>query len=179
MLKAVIRYELHQLAGQICQINARSLLGGEKQSDRRKAKTQELNRAARSAPTESRRPNRALIVWGRHPRVLLSVAPTPTWFTVLPLSKTMENTFYCRDHFKDKLRCDSIRPLNCTNTLLKMTSEYIRCIKILKMRPHKHTQNPTEGHRSQEAASDRWITQEWKCMIDVGLFISTPLKGLF
>lgn len=62
MLKAVIRYELHHLAGQIGQMNARSLLGGEKQSDRRKAKTQELNSAARSAPTESQRPNRALIV---------------------------------------------------------------------------------------------------------------------
>lgn len=53
-----------------CQINVKSMLGGEKQSDRRKAKTLELNGAARSAPAESQRLNRALIVQGRHHRDL-------------------------------------------------------------------------------------------------------------
>lgn len=56
MLKAVTQYEghsiLHYLLKAIlrgrsgCQKNLKSMLGGEKLSDRRKAKTLELNRAA-------------------------------------------------------------------------------------------------------------------------------------
>lgn len=76
-----MRVSLHSLLKAIlrgrpgCQKNEKSMLGGEKLSDRRKAKTLELNRAAWSAPTESRRANRALIVRGRHRSDLLSVAP--------------------------------------------------------------------------------------------------------
>lgn len=76
-----MRVSLHSLLKAIllgrsgCQKNEESMLGGEKLSDRRKAKTLEISRAAWSAPTESRRANRALIVRGRHRSDLLSVAP--------------------------------------------------------------------------------------------------------
>lgn len=162
MLKAVMRYELHHLAGQICQINARSLLGGEKQSDRRKAKTQELNRAARSAPTVTAAKQSAHCLRQTPPSSALC-RPHSHLIHRPPFIQNYEEHILLLvtpetqngDHFKEKLRCDSIRPLNGTNTHLKMTSEYIKYTKILKMRPHKHTQNHTEGHRSQEAASDR------------------------
>lgn len=142
-----------------CQKNEKSMLGGEKLSDRRKAKTLELNRAAWSAPTESRRVTERSLSEADTAEICSLSPPTFAWFTVLLLSKAVKNTLHrcwtSEWHPLEKQKVDdNISQNQMPTSNLIIAFETKREIKTLKMRPHKHVQNHREGRRSQEAASD-------------------------
>lgn len=140
-------------------------------------------------------PNRALIVCGTQtPRELLSVAPSPPILHCTAESSHNKLHIWSSNYPREvaTLRCHgykqtnnpykidafphlapSLYPLLYTHTHGRWNTHTHRQTQTLYTRPYPG------GSRQELGSGGCWIIQKWKCMIDVGHLISTPLKCLF